>query len=123
MKPSFMAHDEIDRKALAHRRALGFRDDQPIDGMTLITKLKAMYPEFNYLRIPDGEAKDGEAQWDSKRKLLIIPESTFCGMNSGARPALAARGTVSGLPHAQYMRSSSAAPLRGRGRIAICGTW
>ena len=79
----FISAEDIDKKALAHRRALGFRDDQPIDGMTLITKLKARYPEFNYLRVPDEALPDGEAQWDSAKKLLIVPESVFCGMNKG----------------------------------------
>ena len=83
MNPSFMEFEDIDKKALAHRRELGFRDDQLIDGMTLITKLKARYPKFNYRRVPDKQLPGGEAQWDSDKKLLIIPESVFCGMNRG----------------------------------------
>jgi hypothetical protein len=82
-KQQYIEAEDLDRKALAHRRALGFRDDQSIDGMTLITKLKARYPEFNYLRVPDGHLPGREAQWDSDKKLLTIPESVFRGMNRG----------------------------------------
>jgi Zn-dependent peptidase ImmA (M78 family) len=83
MNPPFLTGEDLDRKALAHRRALGFRDDQPIDGMTLITKLKARYSKFNYRRIPDNTLQHGEAQWDSDRGLLLIPESIFSAMNRG----------------------------------------
>ncbi len=79
----FIPAADIERKALAHRRALGFRDDQPVDGMTLITKLKNRYREFNYLRFPDGFLPGREAQWDSSKCQLVIPESVFRGMNNG----------------------------------------
>ena len=58
----FVSGAEIDKKALAHRRALGFSDDQIIDGMTLITKLKAKYSNFNYLRVADDALNSAEAQ-------------------------------------------------------------
>ncbi|MGB6081938.1 MAG: ImmA/IrrE family metallo-endopeptidase [Xanthobacteraceae bacterium] len=77
----FIPLDGIDKIALAHRRALGFRDDQMVDGMTLITKLKNRYPEFNYLRVPNGSLKDADAQWDDRKKLITITEATFVGMN------------------------------------------
>jgi hypothetical protein len=79
----FIPAEDIDRKALAHRQALGFLDDQPIDGMTLIAKLTARYPEFNYLRVADETLPGREAQWDSDKCLLVIPESVFRGMNNG----------------------------------------
>ncbi|NEW92141.1 ImmA/IrrE family metallo-endopeptidase [Rhodopseudomonas sp. BR0M22] len=79
----FISSVDIDKIALAHRRALGFRDDQAIDGMTLITKLKRRYPNLNYLRVPDAEMTSQEAQWDDQRKLILIPERLLRDINSG----------------------------------------
>lgn len=81
---SFLSDIEIDQKALTHRRQLGFRDDQVIDGMTLITKLKHRYPTLNYLRIKDEEwIGVDEALWDSDKKRISIRESVFCALNKG----------------------------------------
>lgn len=77
----FIPSEDIDKIALAHRRALGFRDDQMIDGMTLITKLKNRYPEFDYRRVPNGSLNSADAQWDDRKKLMTITEATFEGMN------------------------------------------
>jgi len=76
--------EAVDRRALAHRREFGFSDDQKIDFMTLITKLKSRYSEFDYLRVPDSEwTIDAEAQWDSEKKLIKLPEHVFCKANAG----------------------------------------
>lgn len=90
MKTSFLTNTDAERKALAHRRALGFSDDQSIDMMTLITKLKRRYASsgFNYRRVPDGSLGEAEAQWDSDTKTIIIPESVFEAGNSGQERAL-----------------------------------
>jgi Zn-dependent peptidase ImmA (M78 family) len=39
-----------------------------------------LIPGFNYLRVPDTEFRNTEAQWDSEKKLLRIRESTFRAM-------------------------------------------
>jgi Zn-dependent peptidase ImmA (M78 family) len=83
MTPEFIPGADIDKKALAHRRALGFSDDQIIDGMTLITKLKERYPNFNYIRVANGALNSAEAQWDDVKKQISLPENVFQGINRG----------------------------------------
>lgn len=80
----FLTDTQIEDRALTHRRELGFRDEQAIDFMTLITKLKQRYPNFNYKRVEDGSLGEAEAQWDSDRKLVLIPETTFQRANAGS---------------------------------------
>ena len=41
MRHAFLTDAQIDARALAHRRGLGFRDEQAVDMMTLLVKLKA----------------------------------------------------------------------------------
>lgn len=79
----YLDQSRIERRALSHRRELGFSDEQAVDAMTLITKLKNRYPEFDYLRVDDRDLGVIEAQWDSTRKLIRIPERIFRGMNAG----------------------------------------
>lgn len=86
--PAFLTDNQIDARALAHRRELGFRDDMGIDFLSLMAKLKARYPNFAYVRVLDGELGDAEAQWDSATKRLTIPESVFLAANSGDGRAL-----------------------------------
>jgi IrrE N-terminal-like domain len=89
MSLAFKTGNMVDRLALAHRRELGFLDNQIIDFMTIITKIKTRYPKFNYLPVPDVDWKnDTEAQWDSDRKLLSLPESTYCAANVGQQRAM-----------------------------------
>jgi hypothetical protein len=80
----FLTDREIEYRALANRRALGFRDDQAIDVMTLINKLKHRYPNFGYERVPDDEwVGSDEARWNYTRKVIMFPESVFCSANRG----------------------------------------
>lgn len=88
MRHAFLTDAQIDARALAHRRGLGFRDEHAIDAMTLLVKLKARYPEFSYERVPDGSLGEAEAQWDSQAKRLLIPESVFQAANRGEGRAL-----------------------------------
>lgn len=88
MAPAFLTDAQIDARALAHRRELGFRDNQGIDFMTLMTKLKARYPNFSYERVPDGALGEAEAQWDSATKRLLIPQAVFAAANRGEGRAL-----------------------------------
>jgi len=90
METPLLSNADVERKALAHRRALGFSDDQFIDMMTLITKLKVRYQSsgFDYRRVSNGSIGDAEAQWDSDAKTIIIPESLFTAANSGQARAL-----------------------------------
>jgi hypothetical protein len=88
MRHAFLTDQQIDARALAHRRELGFRDDQAVDFMTLMVKLKARYPEFAYERVADGALGEAEAQWDSQGKRLLIPEAVFAAANRGEGRAL-----------------------------------
>ncbi len=88
MRHAFLTDAQIDARALAHRRGLGFRDDQAIDFMTLMAKLKARYPNFAYERVTDGRLGEAEAQWDSQGKRLLIPEAVFERADRGEGRAL-----------------------------------
>lgn len=88
MRHAFLTDTQIDARALAHRRGLGFADDQAVDAMTLLARLKARYPEFSYERVPDGSLDGAEAQWDSLGKRLLIPESVFQAADRGEGRAL-----------------------------------
>jgi hypothetical protein len=88
MRHAFLTDAQIDARALAHRRGLGFRDEQAIDSMTLLVKLKARYPEFAYERVHDGSLGEAEAQWDSQAKRLLILEGVFQAANRGEGRAL-----------------------------------
>lgn len=88
MRNAFLTDAQIDARALAHRRGLDFRDEQAVDMMTLLVKLKARYPEFAYERVPDGSLGEAEAQWDSQAKRLLIPEAVFQAANRGEGRAL-----------------------------------
>ncbi|MGO4738957.1 ImmA/IrrE family metallo-endopeptidase [Bosea sp. 2KB_26] len=88
MKPAFLTDAQIDARALSHRRELGFRDEQGIDFMILMARLKARYPNFAYERVPDGQLADTEAQWDSETKRLRIPELVFLAALRGESRAL-----------------------------------
>eukprot|EP01042_Synura_sphagnicola_P019361 gene19361-24511_t len=88
MRHAFLTDAQIDARALAHRREFGFRDEQAIDAMTLLVKLKTRYPEFSYERVPDGSLDEAEAQWDSHAKRLLIPEAVFQAANRGEGRAL-----------------------------------
>lgn len=88
MRHAFLTDAQIDARALAHRRELGFRDDQAVDFMTLMVKFKARYPNFAYERVPDGTLGEAEAQWDSLGKRLLIPEGVFEAANRGEGRAL-----------------------------------
>jgi Zn-dependent peptidase ImmA (M78 family) len=61
------------------------------DLMTVIVKIKHIDCEFNYLRVPDDEMPDEEAEWDSTSTLVRMRESVFVDMN-GNKPR--ARMTV-----------------------------
>lgn len=77
MRHAFLTDAQIDGRALAHRRGLGFHDDEPVDAMMLLARLAARYPEFSHQRVPDGALGEAQAQWDSQAKRLLIPESVF----------------------------------------------
>jgi hypothetical protein len=90
MRKSFLTNIDVERRALAHRRGLGFIDDQAIDMMTLITKLKVRYASsgFDYRKVPDGSLGEVEAQWNSDTKTILIPMGVYAAGNSGQERAL-----------------------------------
>jgi hypothetical protein len=88
MRHAFLTDAQIDARALAHRRGLGFRDEEAIDVAPLLSRLAARYPEFSYERVPDGVLGEAEAQWDSQARRLLIPEAVFQAANRGEGRAL-----------------------------------
>lgn len=88
MRHAFLTDAQIDARALAHRRGLGFHDDEAVEVMTLLARLVARYPEFSYERISDGSLGEAEAQWDSQAKRLLIPEAVFAAAERGEGRAL-----------------------------------
>jgi hypothetical protein len=56
-----------------------------LDAMTIITKMKSIFKEFNYLRKPDVEM-DGRAAYfqpGPNENIVVISETAFTGMNKG----------------------------------------
>lgn len=88
MRHAFLTDAQIDARALAHRRGLGFHDDEPVDVITLLARLAARYPEFSHERVPDGSLGEAEAQWDSQAKRLLIPQAVFVAASRGEGRAL-----------------------------------
>ncbi|MFC5419334.1 ImmA/IrrE family metallo-endopeptidase [Bosea eneae] len=88
MRHAFLTDAQIDARALAHRRGLGFSDDEAVDVTTLLARLKARYPELSYECLPDGELAEAEAQWDSQGKRLLMSEAVFQAANRGEGRAL-----------------------------------
>lgn len=88
MRHAFLTDAQIDARAVAHRRGLGFRDEQAVDFTTLMARLKARHPNFAYQRVADGALGAAEAQWDSQGKRLLIPEAVFESANRGEGRAL-----------------------------------
>lgn len=88
MRHAFLTDAQIDARALAHRRGLGFDDGEAVDVMTLLARLAARYPEFSYEYVPDGALGEAEAQWDSQAKRLLIPETVFQAAARGEGRAL-----------------------------------
>jgi Zn-dependent peptidase ImmA (M78 family) len=88
MRHAFLTDAQIDARALAHRRELGFADDEAVDAMMLLARLEARYPEFSYECVPDGALGEAEAQWDSQAKRLLMPEAVFQAAKRGEGRAL-----------------------------------
>src|ERR1043165_8591349 len=53
------------------------------DLMTVIAKLKHVFPGFNYARVPDAEMPDAYALYDSEKQVVRMRESTFVAMQRG----------------------------------------
>jgi hypothetical protein len=88
MRHAFLTDAQIDARALAHRRGLGFRDDEAVEVAVLLATLKARYPEFSYERVLDGALGEAEAQWDSQARRLLLPEAVFQAAERGEGRAL-----------------------------------
>ncbi|SFB66565.1 protein of unknown function [Bosea sp. CRIB-10] len=88
MRHAFLTDAQIDARALAHRRGLGFHDDEAVEVLALLARLKARYPEFLHERVPDGSLGGAEAQWDSQARRLLIPEAVFRAAERGEGRAL-----------------------------------
>lgn len=88
MRHAFLTDAQIDARALAHRRELGFRDDEAVDVTTLLTRLAARYPEFSCRCVPDGSLGAAEAQWDRQGKRLLVPDSVLRAAERGEGRAL-----------------------------------
>lgn len=78
----YQTDEELEERARLMRRRLGLEQQARIDLMTVIQKLKSSHPGFEYLRVPDREMPDAEAQWDAARKTIRLRESVFEGMQA-----------------------------------------
>jgi hypothetical protein len=67
------------------KRALRLDSVRVIDAMTVIRKIKEIYPEFNYLRKLDSEMDGRSAYFEPGpyKNTVVLSESVFRGMNSG----------------------------------------
>jgi hypothetical protein len=56
-----------------------------IDAMTVITKIKALFPDFNYKRVADVKMAGRSAyfEYGARTNTIVLSESVFRGMNSG----------------------------------------
>jgi hypothetical protein len=56
-----------------------------IDGMTIIQKIKAIFPDFKYRREADVKMGDRSAYFEpgNNRNTIVLSETVFRGMNSG----------------------------------------
>ncbi|TNC12672.1 ImmA/IrrE family metallo-endopeptidase [Methylobacterium terricola] len=79
----FRTNEELERLARETRVKLGLENQDRIDMMTVIQKLKAAYPGFQYAREPDEILPDAEAQWDSSKRVIRLRESVFRAMQRG----------------------------------------
>lgn len=78
-----LTDEDIERKASAFRRQLGGEAQPYPDLMTVIQKIKSAQKSFNYLRVPDRDMPDAEAQWDSDAQRMSMRESVFQAMQRG----------------------------------------
>jgi len=114
MRHAFLTDAQIDARALAHRRGLGFHDDEPIDTLMLLERLAARYPEFSHERVADGSLGEAEAQWDSQEKRLLIPEGVFQAAKRGEGRALMTLAHEVGHALLGHQGNLNRAPAGGR---------
>jgi len=69
--------NELEKLAWQLRGELGLANVYRLDGMTLLTRLKATFKGFNYRRVHDGSLGSAEAQYDSAERCISITESTL----------------------------------------------
>lgn len=75
-----LTDEEIEKRATSLRKALGIEGQLRPDMMTVIQKTKHSFKKFGYLRVPDDDMPDAEAQWDSDKGILSLRESVFRAM-------------------------------------------
>ncbi|MGD9740309.1 MAG: ImmA/IrrE family metallo-endopeptidase [Bauldia sp.] len=71
--------EDLEDFAWKVREKLGVAEQRRPDMLTVIMKLKALHPGFNYRRVPDSELPDVEASFDSGSQVISMRESVFRG--------------------------------------------
>jgi hypothetical protein len=74
---------EIEKQAIALRKRLGLEKVRFLDPMTVITKLREIYPKFAYARVPDKLLPRDLAFFDPETMVMSVRESVFCSANWG----------------------------------------
>lgn len=84
-----MAHtdEQLEDEARSTFRRLGMEHVKKHDQMTVIVKLKAMFPGFNYQRVKDDELPEAYAQWDGDARLIKMRDSVFREMQGNSSRA------------------------------------
>lgn len=77
---AFLSDDEIDKRALGLRKALGIETQKNPDLITCIFKAKGQGLIKGYLRVPDLEE---EASFDPETGILAVREAVFRSANLG----------------------------------------
>lgn len=79
----YLSLEDLEKLLRKFRKTLGLEDVVYLDPMTVIVKLKLLFPGLNYLRVPLQFMQNEEAQWDSEKRLISIREDVFQGIWSG----------------------------------------
>jgi hypothetical protein len=76
---------DIEQRVRMIKQSLRLSNVTVIDSMTVITKIKSLFPDFNYKRLSDEDMEGRSAyfEYGLHKNTIVLSESTFCKMNSG----------------------------------------
>jgi hypothetical protein len=76
---------DIEQRVRLIKNSLRLNNVHVIDGMTVLTKIKSLFPDFNYKRVADKDMDGRSAyfKYGLHKNTIVLSESVFCGMNSG----------------------------------------
>jgi IrrE N-terminal-like domain len=76
---------DIEQRVRMIKQSLRLDNVAVIDPMTVITKIKSLFPDFNYKRLPDKYMNGRSAyfEYGLHNNTIVLSETIFCNMNSG----------------------------------------